>query len=156
MGSRGLGQLAYDKGMRVLAASQADDVAIESRSLRQGLLTYAIVRNGLQQKGAAFDGRITLGGLLRYGERHVPSLYQEVLAGEVKDASGIVDRNADPIPPATRRNTRSSAPTFLTRSAGVRDRCSSRTSDRRSLGWPSEACGRRPHASSKPSRRSGL
>ena len=30
MGSRGLGQLAYDKGMRILAASQADDVALES------------------------------------------------------------------------------------------------------------------------------
>ena len=31
LGGRGLGQLAYDKGMRVLAASQADDVAVESR-----------------------------------------------------------------------------------------------------------------------------
>ena len=38
MGSRGLGQLAYDKGMRVLAASQAEEVALESGELRHGLL----------------------------------------------------------------------------------------------------------------------
>ena len=43
MGSRGLGQLAYDKGMRILAASQADDVALEVEKLKQGLLTYALV-----------------------------------------------------------------------------------------------------------------
>ena len=47
MGSRGLGQLAYNKAMMVLAASQADDVALESGSLAQGLLTYALVREGL-------------------------------------------------------------------------------------------------------------
>jgi hypothetical protein len=33
MGSRGLGQLSYDKGMRILAATQANDVALESSKL---------------------------------------------------------------------------------------------------------------------------
>lgn len=36
MGSRGLGQLAYDKGMRILAASQSDAMALESERLRHG------------------------------------------------------------------------------------------------------------------------
>src|SRR5262249_43838475 len=48
MGNRGLGQLAYDKGMRILAASQADDVALEVARLQHGLLTYALVEEGLR------------------------------------------------------------------------------------------------------------
>jgi len=35
MGSRGLGQLAYDKGMAVLAAAQADSAALEDRRVGQ-------------------------------------------------------------------------------------------------------------------------
>jgi uncharacterized caspase-like protein len=34
MGSRGLGQLAYDKGMRILAATQPDNVALELEKLQ--------------------------------------------------------------------------------------------------------------------------
>src|SRR6185503_6290727 len=49
MGSRGMGQLAYDKGIRVLAASQADDVALEINRLRHGLLTYALMHDGLER-----------------------------------------------------------------------------------------------------------
>jgi hypothetical protein len=88
LGNRGLGQLAYDKGMRVLAAAQGNDVAIESRKVRQGLLTYALVRDGLEHQRSAKDGKITLGGLLAYAAERVPSLYEEVVAGKVKDASG--------------------------------------------------------------------
>ena len=78
MGSRGLGQLAYDKGMRVLAASAADDVAIEAQALGHGLLTYALMREGIDQRRAAKDGRLTLGGLLAYGDARISSLYGEV------------------------------------------------------------------------------
>lgn len=87
MGSRGLGQLAYDKGMRVLAASQAEDVALESDLLRQGLLTYALVQDGLRASQAdndPEDGVITLSEWLAYATERVPSLYQEVLEGEVQ------------------------------------------------------------------------
>jgi WD40 repeat protein len=82
MGSRGLGQLAYDKAMRVLAASQADDVALEAlvKGEGHGLLTYALVREGLMENGEARGGvPRTLGGLLRYAEGRVPKLYAEVL-----------------------------------------------------------------------------
>jgi hypothetical protein len=88
MGSRGLGQLAYDKGMRVLAASQADDVALESGQIQQGLLTYALFHDGLENGRAFQAGRLTLGRLLQYAEQRVPDLYQEVLRGEVKGGDG--------------------------------------------------------------------
>ena len=83
MDSRGLGQMAYDKGMRILAATQADDVALESRQIRQGLLTYALLHDGLEETRAAGpedDGRVTLSRWLRYGAARVPSLYREMTA----------------------------------------------------------------------------
>jgi len=47
MGDAGLGQLAFDKGIRILAATQADDVALEDADLGLGVLTHVIVREGL-------------------------------------------------------------------------------------------------------------
>jgi hypothetical protein len=46
--------IAYDDGTRLLAASQANDVALESEKLKQGLLTYTLVGTGL--KGAILTG----------------------------------------------------------------------------------------------------
>src|SRR5215472_10344189 len=46
MGSRGLGQLAYDKRIRILAASQSDEVAHEYDYLQHGLLTYVLTHEG--------------------------------------------------------------------------------------------------------------
>ncbi len=91
MGSRGLGQLAYDKGMRILAASQADDVALESELIKQGLLSYALVNDGLDAKRADFkpkDQKITLEEWLAYAVERVPGLAQEVRAGAVQGADG--------------------------------------------------------------------
>ncbi len=86
MGDRGLGQLAYDKGMRILAATQASDIALESDKLGQGLLTYALVRDGLEKRKADLDnsGKITLLQWLQYGESGVPLLYQDVREGKRK------------------------------------------------------------------------
>jgi WD40 repeat protein len=77
MGSRGLGQLAYDKGMRVLAATQSDNVALGSGESLGGLLTTALIRDGLQKGRAAQGGKITIRGWLEYGVRRVPQLYSE-------------------------------------------------------------------------------
>ncbi|HVK53127.1 MAG TPA: caspase family protein, partial [Pseudoxanthomonas sp.] len=55
MGDSGLGQLAYDKGIRILAATQADDVALEDARLGQGLLTYALAVDGLTAGDADLD-----------------------------------------------------------------------------------------------------
>jgi uncharacterized caspase-like protein len=85
MGSRGLGQLAYDKGMRILAATQADDVALEVGALQHGLLTYALVRDGLEQAQADFrpkDGAVLLSEWLQYATDGVPRLAQQAMDEE--------------------------------------------------------------------------
>jgi len=93
----GVGQLAFDKGMRILAASQADDVALESDLIKQGLLSFALVENGLEGKQADFkpkDKKITLEERLSYGVNRVPSLAEEVKAGTVVGSRGDVRTSA--------------------------------------------------------------
>ncbi|MBX3605719.1 MAG: hypothetical protein KF788_10615 [Piscinibacter sp.] len=101
MGSRGLGQLAYDKGIRVLAASQANDVAMEMASLRHGLLTYALLKDGLEAARADFrpaDRRIELGEWLAYGVVGVPRLQ----AAEAVGQRGVLLEPAAGAAPAAR------------------------------------------------------
>jgi len=52
MNSRGLAQLAYEKGMYILAAAQSYQAAREFSSLGHGLLTYTLIEEGLQQFAA--------------------------------------------------------------------------------------------------------
>ncbi|MBC7930343.1 MAG: caspase family protein [Rubrivivax sp.] len=81
MGSRGLGQLSYDKGMRILTSTQADNVALESGLIEQGLLTYALTHDGIESGRADFRPRnreITVAEWLAYGVERVPALYAEV------------------------------------------------------------------------------
>jgi hypothetical protein len=99
MGDRGLGQLAYDKGMRILAASQPDDVALEIRKLRQGLLTAALLegfedRGGRLRADSDADGSVSLTEWLGYGEARTPGLYQDAVDGKVK----LVSRDSAPDP----------------------------------------------------------
>jgi WD40 repeat protein len=93
MGSRGLGQLAYDKAMWVLAASQADDVALEAlvKGEGHGLLTYALIRDGLLKKKAMRGDQLTLGGLLQYAESNVPKLYDQVVGAVVEGKGDAPD-----------------------------------------------------------------
>lgn len=88
MGSRGLGQLAFDKGMKILAATQAANVAIETGgSIGHGLLTFALVREGLELDKADFraaDKVIGLKEWLEYGEYRVPGLYDDLSNGRLK------------------------------------------------------------------------
>ena len=88
MGDRGLGQLAFNKRMRILAASQADDVAREPGKLAQGLLTYALIRDGIESGQAdrlPVDGRITMTEWLTYGASRVPSLHEAIMSGRTLD-----------------------------------------------------------------------
>jgi WD40 repeat protein len=79
MGARGLGQLAWDKRMRVLAGSQADAFALEDASLQHGLLSYMLVREGLESGGAKYDdgqytGYVYLSAWLRFAVSAVPEM----------------------------------------------------------------------------------
>jgi WD40 repeat protein len=97
MGSRTLGQLAYDKGMRLLAASQAEAVAFESAKIRHGTLTYALLREGLnagRADAAPRDGDITIDEWLAFGVRRVPLLHDELRSGAFKP---VATRGARPL-----------------------------------------------------------
>jgi WD40 repeat protein len=92
MDSRGFGQLAYDKRMRVLAASQAEDVAFEDSQIGHGLLTYALVHEGLWQRRAdtaPVDQRITVGEWLKYGVERVPAMLEEIATGKLRVVRGL-------------------------------------------------------------------
>jgi uncharacterized caspase-like protein len=87
MGSRGLGQLSYDKGMRILTATQADNVALEANRVRQGLLIYALLEDGLASWLADYkprDKSILLTEWLGYGVERVPRLYEEMKGGRIR------------------------------------------------------------------------
>lgn len=91
LGDRGLGQLAYDKGILILAASQTDQKAHEDARLGHGFLTAALARDGLDGTGFGRadlngDGVITLDEWLRYAVTRLPTLSAEVAgAGRGRD-----------------------------------------------------------------------
>ena len=90
MGSRGMGQLAYDKGMRILAATQPDTIAVEvdnidqEQKIQHGLLTYTLVEDGLVCRLADTnrDKIILLPEWLEYGVTNVPVLFNKVMKGQ--------------------------------------------------------------------------
>jgi WD40 repeat protein len=82
MNSRGLAQLAYEKGLFILTAAQSYQFANEEPRLGHGYLTYALIEQGL--KGAAADqgpadGQITIREWFDYATRRVPEIYLEQL-----------------------------------------------------------------------------
>jgi WD40 repeat protein len=94
MGSRGLGQLSYDKGMRILTATQSDNVALENRAIKQGLLTYALTSDGLESLRADYkpqDKTIMLLEWLEYGAARVPKLNEEIMSGQINAAAAGTD-----------------------------------------------------------------
>lgn len=133
MGSRGLGQLSYDKGMRILTATQSDNVALEDKTIAQGLLTYSLTRDGLEAQHADFkpqDKTITLIEWLEYGEDRVPKLNEEIIAGlfsssgsaggkarviQIGTARGLQDTGPGPsaTPSAPARNTKLQQPALF-------------------------------------------
>lgn len=89
MNSKGLAQLAYEKGMYILTAAQSFQAAQEVSQLGHGLLTYALVEEGL--KGAAADaepkdGQVLLREWLDYATARVPEMQFDKM--KLADASG--------------------------------------------------------------------
>jgi WD40 repeat protein len=91
LGSRGLGQLAYDKRMRILAASQSDEVAHEYDYLQHGLLTYVLTHDGLDEGEADWkpvDKKIMVGEWLAYAADAVPRFEQDKSKSSTSKAAG--------------------------------------------------------------------
>lgn len=80
MNSKGLAQLAYEKGMYVLTAAQSYQAAQEAAKFGHGFLTYALVEEGLKQ-GAADrepkDRSIDLREWLNYATEEVPKMQED-------------------------------------------------------------------------------
>jgi uncharacterized caspase-like protein len=80
MNSKGLAQLAYEKGMYVLTAAQGYQAALEVKQLGHGLLTFALVEEGLKTPAAddqPKDGRVAVREWLNYAVRRVPELQEQ-------------------------------------------------------------------------------
>lgn len=87
MNSKGLAQLAYEKGMYILTAAQSYQAALEQRRLGHGYLTYALVEEGLKTPAADArpkDGQVELSEWLDYAVARVPLMQ----AGTATDAQG--------------------------------------------------------------------
>jgi WD40 repeat protein len=76
MNARGLAQLAYEKGMYVLTASQSDEVAFESAGLKHSYLAYALIEEGIKSGAADADrnGQIFLNEWFNYATDRVPRI----------------------------------------------------------------------------------
>ncbi|HVG38296.1 MAG TPA: caspase family protein, partial [Pyrinomonadaceae bacterium] len=79
MNSKGLAQLAYEKGMYILTAAQGYQAALEAAQLGHGYLTYALVEEGLRKTAADAeprDGRVIVREWLNYATERVPQMQE--------------------------------------------------------------------------------
>jgi uncharacterized caspase-like protein len=87
MNSKGLAQLAYEKGMYVMTAAQGYQAAKEVAELGHGLLTYVLVEEGLKKflaDNSPSDEVVFLREWLDYTAKRVP----EIQLQKMKEAQG--------------------------------------------------------------------
>jgi len=80
MNSKGLAQLAYEKGMYILTAAQSFQAALEAAQLGHGYLTYALVEEGLKTPAADTapkDGVVIAREWLDFATERVPQMQEE-------------------------------------------------------------------------------
>lgn len=83
MNSKGLAQLAYEKGMYILTAAQSFQAALETAQLGHGYLTYALVEEGLKTTlpdTAPKDGVVIAREWLNFATERVPQMQEEKMA----------------------------------------------------------------------------
>jgi hypothetical protein len=88
MNSKGLAQLAYEKGMYILTAAQSYQAALEAAQLGHGLLTYALVEEGLKTAIADIepkDGLLIAREWLDFATERVPQMQEE----KMKETRGV-------------------------------------------------------------------
>lgn len=92
MNSKGLAQLAYEKGMYILTASQSAEDAYVSGVLKHSYLTYALVEEGLNSARAdnnPADGQLLLREWFDYAGVRVPQMRQEEVKKEIAAKKGL-------------------------------------------------------------------
>ena len=93
MNSKGLAQLAYEKGMYILTAAQSFQAAQEVSQLGHGLLTYVLVDEGLKQGLAddePKDGMVLAREWIDYATNRVPAMQMEKVR-QARDLSFAAD-----------------------------------------------------------------
>jgi hypothetical protein len=91
MNSKGLAQLAYEKGMYILTAAQSFQAALEAAKFGHGFLTYALIEEGLKQGKAddgPKDGRVMVREWFDFATVMVPKM-QEVEMEEAQKGRGV-------------------------------------------------------------------
>lgn len=94
MNSKGLAQLAYEKGIYVLTAAQSYQAAQEAAKFGHGFLTYALIEDGLKQGKAdreQRDGKINLREWLNYATEQVPRMQEENMLDALRGRSRYVN-----------------------------------------------------------------
>jgi WD40 repeat protein len=81
MNAKGLGQLAYEKGMYVLTGAQSYQAALEVERMGSGLMTYALIFEALTERKAArvSGGQVSLTDWLAYPINQVPKMQKEIM-----------------------------------------------------------------------------
>lgn len=95
MNSKGLAQLAYEKGIHVLTASQSYQAALENKELGHGYLTYALIESGLRNLEAdnrPRNGQVVVREWLNYATDKVPRMQEAKYKDKTKEASRILKR----------------------------------------------------------------
>ena len=93
MNSKGLAQLAYEKGMYVLTAAQGYQAALEAEKLGHGLFTYALVEEGLKSPAADTapkDGQVAVREWFDFATLRVPELQMGMMEEARKQGREIV------------------------------------------------------------------
>jgi hypothetical protein len=88
MNSKGLAQLAYEKGMYILTAAQSYQAALEAAQLGHGYLTYALVEEGLKTAAADVapkDGKVDVREWLDFATERVPQMQED----KMKEVRGL-------------------------------------------------------------------
>jgi WD40 repeat protein len=99
MNSKGLAQLAYEKGMHVLTASQSVELAYESEALKHSYMTYALVEEGLKSKvgEADFnrDGQVWLREWFDYAVQRVPLMRASKVAQTANQSNKSLEEESE-------------------------------------------------------------
>ncbi|HEV7486053.1 MAG TPA: caspase family protein [Thermoanaerobaculia bacterium] len=91
MNSKGLAQLAYEKGMYILTAAQSYQAAQEASRFGHGFLTFALVEEGEKQNkadNAPPDGQVVVREWFDYATLRVPQMQIELMK-EAQSGRGV-------------------------------------------------------------------